>query len=78
MNDDAGGTSTVHQDGTQVDTRSINLNANPTFSQGLVAGVTDNATGALYMSEAVYYTSDQSAHRPAIEKSIMNQYQIIE
>jgi len=76
MNDDAGGTSTVHQDGTQVDTRSITLDANPTFNVGRVAGVTSNATGALYMSEVVYYTSDQSANRPAIEKNINNHYEI--
>ena len=76
MNDIAGGTSTVHQDGTQVDTRSITLDANNNFSQGRLLGVTSNATGALYMSEVIYYPSDQSANREAIEANINNQYDI--
>jgi len=74
MNDDAGGTSTVNQDGTQVDTRSITLDANSTFSYGRIAQVSTNATGALYMSELIYYPSDQSANRIAIEKNIKKYY----
>ena len=76
MNDGAGGTSTVHQDGTQVDTRSITLDANATFDEGKVLGVTTNATGALYMSEVIYYPSDESAKRAAIEDNIDNHYGI--
>ena len=76
MNNDAGGTSTVHKDGTQVDTRSITLDANATFSSGKVLGVTTNATGALYMSEVIYYPSDQSDKRRAIEENIANHYDI--
>ena len=76
MNDAAGGTSTVHQNGTQVDTRSITLDANATFSEGKVLGVTTNATGALYMSEVIYYPSDQSANRTAIETNIADEYGI--
>jgi len=76
MNDAAGGTSTVHQDGTQVDTRSITLDANATFDEGKVLGVTTNATGALYMSEVIYYPSDESAKRAAIENNIDNHYGI--
>jgi hypothetical protein len=76
MNDIAGGTSTVHQDGTQVDTRSITLDANTTFNTGKVLDVGTNATGALYMSEVIYYPSDQSANRVAIETNINNQYDI--
>jgi hypothetical protein len=76
MNDDNGGTSTVHKDGTQVDTRAITLDANSTFSDGRIAGVNTNATGSLYMSEVIYYTDDQSSNRPAIETNIANQYGI--
>jgi hypothetical protein len=76
MNDTAGGTSTVHQDGTQVDTRSITLDANQTFQSGKVLRVSTNATGALYMSEVIYYPSDQSAKRLAIEANIANAYGI--
>jgi hypothetical protein len=76
MNDTAGGTSTVHQDGTQVDTRSITLDANATFQQGKVLQTSSNATGALYMSEVIYYPSDQSDKRRAIEENIANHYDI--
>jgi hypothetical protein len=76
MNDGAGGTSTVHRDGTQVDTRSITLDANATFSEGKVLGVGTNATGALYMSEVIYYPSDQSSNRTAIETNIADEYGI--
>jgi hypothetical protein len=76
MNDDGGGTSTVHSDGTQVDTRTITLDANSTFLQGRIAGVTTNATGALYMSELIYYTSDQTDKRRAIEENIGDHYGI--
>ena len=76
MNDDAGGTSTVNKDGTQVDTRSITLDANSTFSYGRIAQVGANATGALYMSEVIYYPSDQADKRRAIEENIANHYDI--
>jgi hypothetical protein len=76
MNDAAGGTSTIHQDGTQVDTRSITLDANATFQSGALLGVTTNATGALYMSEVIYYPSDQSDNRTAIETNIADEYGI--
>jgi len=76
MNDTASGTSTVYQDGTQVDTRSITLDANATFNGGQVLGVSTNATGALYMSEVIYYTSDQSDNRTAIEANIGETYGI--
>jgi hypothetical protein len=76
MNDTAGGTSTVHQDGTQVDTRSITLDANTTFSTGNLLQVRTNATGALYMSEVIYYPSDQSTKRRAIEESLAGHYGI--
>ena len=66
----------MHQDGTQVDTRSITLDANATFDEGKVLGVTTNATGALYMSEVIYYPSDESAKRAAIEDNIDNHYGI--
>ena len=76
MNDDAGGTSTIYQDGTQVDTRSITLDANANFDSAQIAEVTTNATGALYMSEVIYYPSDESAKRAAIENNIDNHYGI--
>jgi hypothetical protein len=74
MEDTAGGTSTVYQDGTQVDTRSITLDANPNFLSALVGAVGTNAVGAFYMSELIYYPSDQSANRVAIEANINNHY----
>jgi hypothetical protein len=76
MNDDAGGTSTIYKDGTQVDTRSITLDANANFYSAQMANVTANATGALYMSEVIYYPSDQSANRAGIEANIILQYDI--
>ena len=77
MSNAAGGTSTTHKDGIQVDTRSITLDTNASFSSGRVAGVGTGAVGALYMSEVIYYPSDQSANRPAIEDNIDNYYGII-
>jgi hypothetical protein len=74
MEDTAGGTSTVYQDGTQVDTRSITLDANPNFLSARVVSVGTNAVGALYTSELIYYPSDQSANRVAIEANINNHY----
>jgi hypothetical protein len=76
MNNDAGGTSTIHRDGTQVDTRSITLDTNTTFESAKLAGVTSNATGSLYMSEVIYYPSDQSDNRTAIEANIGETYGI--
>jgi len=76
MEDTAGGTSTVYQDGTQVDTRSITLDANPVFSFARVGDVGINAVGALYTSEMIYYPSDESANRAAIEDNIDNHYGI--
>jgi hypothetical protein len=76
MEDTAGGTSTVYQDGTQVDTRSITLDANPNFMFAQVGAVGTNAVGALYTSEIIYYPSDQSAKRAAIENNIDNHYGI--
>ena len=80
MNGTAGGTSTIHRDGTQVDTRSITLDENSTFKTsddpGVLAGVTDNATGALYMSEVIYYPSGQATKRRALEENIANHYGI--
>jgi hypothetical protein len=74
MNADAGGTSTVYQDGIDVYTHSITLDANAAFSQGRLLGVNSNAVGALYMSEVIYYPSDQSDNRLAIESNITNHY----
>jgi hypothetical protein len=74
MNDTAGGTSTIHQDGIQVDTRSITLDANANFNQSRLIQAGTNAVGALYMSEVIYYPSDQSANRVAIEANINNHY----
>jgi hypothetical protein len=76
MEDTAGGTSTVYQDGTQVDTRSITLDANPNFLSAQVGAVGTNAVGALYTSEIIYYPSDESAKRAAIENNIDNHYGI--
>jgi hypothetical protein len=76
MEDTAGGTSTVYQDGTQVDTRSITLDANPNFLSAQVGAVGTNAVGALYTSELIYYPSDQSASRVAIEGNIASHYDI--
>jgi len=76
MEDTAGGTSTVYRDGTQVDTRSITLDTNPAFSSGKLLGVSQNATGALYMSEIIYYPSDQSGNLEAIETNINSHYDI--
>ena len=76
MEDTAGGTSTVYQDGTQVDTRLITLDANASFSLGGLLGAGTNAVGALYMSEVIYYPSDQSASRVAIEGNIASHYDI--
>ena len=76
MNNTSGGTSTIFKDGAQVDTRSITLDANPNFSQGRIAGVTSNATGALYMAEIIIYNSDQTSNRFKIESNINNYYTI--
>ena len=76
MEDTAGGTSTIYQDGTQVDTRSITLDANPNFILAQVGVVGTNAVGALYTSEVIYYPSDESAKRAAIEDNIDNHYGI--
>ena len=76
MEDTAGGTSTVYQDGTQVDTRSITLDANPNFILAQVGVVGTNAVGALYTSEVIYYPSDESVKRAAIEDNIDNHYGI--
>jgi len=76
MNDTAGGTSTVNQDGTQVDTRSITLDANPVFASGTLLQTASNITGALYISEVIYYPSDQSDNRTALEANIGEVYGI--
>jgi len=52
------------------------LDANATFNGGQVLGVSTNATGALYMSEVIYYTTDQSDNRTAIEANIGETYGI--
>ena len=66
----------LYQDGTQVDTRSITLDANPNFILAQVGVVGTNAVGALYTSEVIYYPSDESAKRAAIEDNIDNHYGI--
>ena len=76
MEDTAGGTSTVYQDGTQVDTRLITLDANASFSSGKLFSVGTNAVGAFYMSELIYYPSDESANRIGIETNVNAAYAI--
>jgi len=76
MTDAAGGTSTVYQDGTLVDTRAMPLDANSTFSSGSILETSASVVGALYMSEMIYYPSDESANRAAIENNIDNHYGI--
>ena len=75
--DAAGGTATVHQDGVLVDTRAVPLDANSTFSSGCILETSSSVVGAFYMSELIYYPSDQSANRAAIEENIDNHYGII-
>jgi hypothetical protein len=72
--DAAGGTATVHQDGALVDTRAVPLDANSTFSSGCILETSSSVVGAFYMSELIYYPSDQSANRVAIEANINNHY----
>ena len=73
---DGEGISTIHSDGEQVDTRSITLDDNSTFQSGQIARVAAGSTGALYISELIYYPSDQTANRPAIEANMANQHGI--
>jgi hypothetical protein len=72
--DAAGGTATVHQDGVLIDTRAVPLDANSTFSSGCILETTSSVVGAFYMSELIYYPSNQSANRVAIEANINNHY----
>jgi hypothetical protein len=72
----SGGTTTGFVDGVQA--FSANL-ADPS-STGLVYKYLfrgdNDSSGALLYSEFIYYSSDQSANRPAIEANINNQYEI--
>jgi hypothetical protein len=77
--DTSGGTHTVYQDGTQVGSATVTLDANPTLStnhEDLLGHLLSNAVGNFYFTEIVYYNSDQSSNRPAIEANIANQYGI--
>lgn len=80
MNDDNGGTSTIHRDGAQVDSRSITLDANSNVlnasNNERILEVDRHSTGNLFMSELVYYTSDQTSNRANIDINIKNYYAI--
>ena len=81
MNDDNGGTSTIHQDGVQVDSRSITLDANSlvlatSFNNERILEVDRHSTGDLLMSELIYYTSDQASNRDNINSEIKKYYGI--
>jgi len=77
MTDTAGGTATVHQDGALVDTRVIPLDANSTFSSGCILETSSNVVGAFYMSELIYYPSDESDNRIGIETNVGDYYDIL-
>ena len=72
----ANGTSTVHEDGVQTDTRTITLDANSNISTSTghrrMLETYGGDVGELHMSELIYYTSDQTSNRAAIETGISN------
>ncbi len=79
MNGTAGqsnGTSTSHVDGVQIGSRTITLDDEPnTESYGSARRMLEtynSSAGELYMSELIYYTSDQTSNRAAIETGISN------
>jgi hypothetical protein len=69
---------TVYQDGTQVGSAIVTLDANPTVSTNLkrLGNLASNAVGNFYFTEIVYYNSDQTDNRTAIETNIANHYGI--
>ena len=76
--DSGGGTHTAHQDGSQFGSESVTLNTNATIAlsdRGL-GEVVSGTAGAFFFTEILYYPSDQSDKRRAIEESISGHYGI--
>jgi hypothetical protein len=70
------GTSTSHVDGVQIGSRTITLDDEPNAAslrsaRRMLETQADSA-GELYMSELIYYTSDQTSNRAAIETGLSN------
>ena len=76
--DSGGGTHTAHQDGSQFGSASVTLNTNATIAlsdRGLGELASDTA-GAFFFTEIIYYPSNQTTKRRAIEESISGHYGI--
>ncbi len=69
------GTHVARQDGTQFGLEFVTLDANSTVRSDKKLGrLGSNIVGDFFISEIIYYPSDQSANRISIEKDIKNYY----
>ena len=73
-----GGTHTAYQDGSQFGSASVTLDVNPNIdlNSRQFGNIAPDELGAFFFTEVIYYPSDQSANRPAIEDNIDNHYGI--
>ena len=71
-----GGTHTAYQDGSQFGSASVTLDANPNIdlNSRRLGNIASDELGAFFFTEVIYYPSDQSANRVAIEANINNHY----
>ena len=76
--DSGGGTHTAYQDGSQFGSVSVTLDANPNIdlNSRRLGNIAPVELGAFFFTEVIYYPTDQSANRTAIEANINNQYDI--
>jgi hypothetical protein len=76
--DSGGGTHIAYQDGSQFGSASVTLDANPNIdlNSRRFGNIASDELGAFFFTEVIYYPSDQSANRAAIETNINNQYDI--
>jgi len=76
--DSGGGTHTAYQDGSQFGSASVTLDANPNIdlNSRQFGNIAPDELGAFFFTEVIYYPSDESAKRAAIENNIDNHYGI--
>jgi len=74
--DSGGGTHTAYQDGSQFGSESVTLDANPNIdlNSRRLGNIAPVELGAFFFTEVIYYPSDQSDNRTAIEGNIAAAY----
>ena len=73
-----GGTHTAYQDGSQFGSASVTLDVNPNIdlNSRQFGNIAPDELGAFFFTEVIYYPSDESVKRAAIEDNIDNHYGI--